>query len=208
MESTTQIADDAYLIGPEDLILITGATGFIGVKVVESLLERGFRNLRCFARPSSKTAELKALVGRYRGARIETVTGNLLSRDDCVTAARNAAVIIHLAAGTGQKSYADAFMNSVVTTRNLLEAAHADRCSAAFRQHQFVRRLQQPQQTHAAACWTKPAPSKTIRSFAVRPTASRRSSRTKSSPSTARSSGIPYVIRPAGVRLWSGAMTR
>jgi nucleoside-diphosphate-sugar epimerase len=32
-------------------------------------------------------------------------------------------VIIHLAAGTGEKSFPDAFMNSVVTTRNLLDAS-------------------------------------------------------------------------------------
>jgi nucleoside-diphosphate-sugar epimerase len=33
------------------------------------------------------------------------------------------ALIIHLAAGTGEKSFPDAFMNSVVTTRNLLDAS-------------------------------------------------------------------------------------
>jgi nucleoside-diphosphate-sugar epimerase len=33
------------------------------------------------------------------------------------------AVIYHLAAGTGEKSYPDAFMNSVITTRNLLDAS-------------------------------------------------------------------------------------
>ncbi len=32
-------------------------------------------------------------------------------------------VIFHLAAGTGEKSFPDAFLNSVVATRNLLEAS-------------------------------------------------------------------------------------
>ena len=36
---------------------------------------------------------------------------------------RGISVIYHLAAGTGTKSFADAFLNSVVTTRNLIEAA-------------------------------------------------------------------------------------
>jgi nucleoside-diphosphate-sugar epimerase len=48
--------------------------------------------------------------------------GNLLSRADCEAACKDVAVIFHLAAGTGEKSFPDAFMNSVVTTRNLLEA--------------------------------------------------------------------------------------
>jgi nucleoside-diphosphate-sugar epimerase len=51
--------------------------------------------------------------------------GNLLSRDDCTAAVKDVAVIYHLAAGTGEKSFPDAFMNSVVTTRNLLDAAVA-----------------------------------------------------------------------------------
>jgi nucleoside-diphosphate-sugar epimerase len=42
------------------------------------------------------------------------------------------ALIFHLAAGTGQKSFADAFMNSVVTTRNLLDAAVENQCLRRF----------------------------------------------------------------------------
>ncbi|MGH9404209.1 MAG: NAD-dependent epimerase/dehydratase family protein [Terriglobia bacterium] len=111
------------IIEPRDLILITGATGFIGSRVVSNLLDRGFRNLRCFARHSSPQAMVEALSGYNRnGARVETVTGNLLSPEDCNAAARGAKVIFHLAAGTGEKSVPEAFRNSVVTTRNLLDA--------------------------------------------------------------------------------------
>jgi nucleoside-diphosphate-sugar epimerase len=49
--------------------------------------------------------------------------GNLLSSEDCAAATKDVAVIFHLAAGTGEKSFPDAFMNSVVTTRNLLEGS-------------------------------------------------------------------------------------
>lgn len=47
----------ACIIGWHDLILVTGASGFIGPRVVESLRDLGFRNLRWFARPSSSTAK-------------------------------------------------------------------------------------------------------------------------------------------------------
>ena len=54
---------------------------------------------------------------------VDVLKGNLLSREDCAAATKDVAVIYHLAAGAGEKSFPDAFMNSVVTTRNLLEAS-------------------------------------------------------------------------------------
>jgi nucleoside-diphosphate-sugar epimerase len=88
------------------------------------LLEEGFRNIRCFTRASANTKRIERLA-HDAGAddRVDIIRGNLLSPEDCDRAVRGAAVIYHLAAGTGEKSFAGAFMNSVVTTRNLLEAA-------------------------------------------------------------------------------------
>lgn len=123
---------DSYIVDRDDCILITGATGFIGSKVVETLLDRGFRNLRCFARPASDTARVKAIASRYHEAQVDLVTGNLLARQDCNAATMDAAVIFHLAAGTGQNYFPDAFMNSVVTTRNLLEASILHNCLKRF----------------------------------------------------------------------------
>ena len=60
------------------------------------------------------------------------VKGNLLSREDCTAAMKDVAVIFHLAAGRGGKSFPDAFMNSVVTTRNLLEASLRHHCLRRF----------------------------------------------------------------------------
>src|SRR5215831_15869781 len=115
---------ESFLFGPDDRILVTGAAGFIGTRVVEGLLDRQFRNLACFARPSSDLARLETIVkAQPRPVRIDILKGNLLSRADCEAASEGAAIIFHLAAGTGQKSFPDAFMNSVVTTRNLLEAS-------------------------------------------------------------------------------------
>jgi nucleoside-diphosphate-sugar epimerase len=114
------------IIGPNDTILVTGATGFIGSRVIQSLLARGFRTIRCFARLSSDVSRLEALIAdRPAGTRLEILKGNLLSRDDCAAATEGVKVILHLAAARGEKSIPDAFMNSVVTTRNLLDAALA-----------------------------------------------------------------------------------
>ena len=116
----------SFIIGPDDPILITGATGFIGSRVVKNLLDRGFRNLRCFSRPYSDKSRLSGLNGQ--GLKMHLVEGNLLSRQDCIAAARDAAVVFHLAAGRGEKSVPDAFMNSVVTTRNLLDELVKQKC--------------------------------------------------------------------------------
>ncbi len=119
---------DGELVGKDDLILVTGGSGFVGAKLVECLLERGFRNLRCFARPTSEMAGFRALSeSRYEGARIEIFEGNLLSRTDCAAAMKDVSVVYHLATGRDSKSYPDAFMNAVVTTRNLLEASLLDK---------------------------------------------------------------------------------
>lgn len=112
--------DESYIVERNDPLLITGATGFIGSRVVLSLLNLGFRNLRCFVRPSSDVSKLKSLSSF--GTRVNIMRGNLLSPEDCAAAAKDVAVVFHLAAGTGTKSYPGAYANSVVTTRNLLEA--------------------------------------------------------------------------------------
>src|SRR6266478_3581561 len=122
-----------FIIEHDDLILITGATGFIGPRLLQSLLDRGFRNIRCLARFSSNVARLETIAGRHgKGARIAVVKGNLLSREDCAAATKDVALIFHLAAGGSDKSFPDAFLNSVVTTRNLLEAALQHKCLKRF----------------------------------------------------------------------------
>lgn len=111
-----------FIIAPDDRILITGSNGFIGSRVVNSLLHEGFRNLRCFVRPSSNLTSLQSVLQNAPDSRVEIIQGNLLSREDCENAAKDVTVIFHLAAGS-EKTFPGAFMNCVVTTRNLLDAA-------------------------------------------------------------------------------------
>lgn len=110
-----------YISSRDERILVTGSSGFIGAKVVEKLLEYGFTNIRCFVRPSSKLSRLQHWLNKVDGeTKVELVKGDLLSRDDCRAAAEEVSIIYHLAAGM-EKSFAGAFMNSALATRNLMD---------------------------------------------------------------------------------------
>lgn len=111
-----------YIASLEDPILVTGSNGFIGTQVVEILLEYGFSNLRCFVRPSSDLGRLQKTIGQFGAAmNVELFKGDLLSPEDCAEAADGVSIIYHLAAGI-EKSFAGAFMNSALATRNLIDA--------------------------------------------------------------------------------------
>ena len=111
---------NAYIIQPDETILVTGANGFVGSKVVEILIEYGFTRLRCLVRSSKNLSKLRQITNRCEGE-IEFVKGNLLSREDCLHASKGVSLVYHLAAGV-EKSFPGCFLNSVVTTRNLLDA--------------------------------------------------------------------------------------
>ena len=103
-------------------ILVTGSNGFIGARVVAKLLELGFTQIRCFVRPSSRLDRLNSVLDQFPNEKhVEFVAGDLLSRDDCRRAAGGVSIVYHLAAGI-EKSFAGAFMNSALATRNLIEA--------------------------------------------------------------------------------------
>jgi nucleoside-diphosphate-sugar epimerase len=111
-----------YITSTDERILVTGSNGFIGSKVIEKLLEYGFANLRCFIRPSSRLDRLEKALSRFNaGKNVEFVKGDLLSREECRKAAEGISIIYHLAAGM-EKSFAGAFMNSALATRNLMDA--------------------------------------------------------------------------------------
>jgi nucleoside-diphosphate-sugar epimerase len=121
-----------FIINAEDQILVTGASGFIGARVVDNLLGRGFRNIRCLVRETSNLERLRESIDSNGADRVEMIMGNLLSPDDCQKLAKDAVVIYHLAAGTSTKAFPEAFLHSVVTTRNLLDAALEYKCLRRF----------------------------------------------------------------------------
>jgi nucleoside-diphosphate-sugar epimerase len=124
---TTSTHYGSWIVQPGDRILVTGAAGFIGSRVVNALLTLGFRNLRCLGRPFSKTDRLNEVLRAHSATgQIEIMTGNLLYPQDCTAAVKDVQLIFHLAAGKGEKSFPDAFINSVVTTRNLMDACVAE----------------------------------------------------------------------------------
>ena len=112
-----------YLIQSKDKILVTGANGFIGSRVVRNLLSRGFTGIRCLVRSETNIKVLRPLEREF-DVRLEYVCGNLLSRSVCAAASQDALLIYHLAAGS-DKSFPGCVMNTVVTTRNLLDATTA-----------------------------------------------------------------------------------
>jgi nucleoside-diphosphate-sugar epimerase len=128
-----EIVGQNFIARPEDQLLITGAAGFIGSRLLRTLLDYGFRKVRVLVRPSSDTARLKAVISHYgAGAEVQILEGNLQSREYCTRAVEDVAVIFHLAAGMGEKSFPAAFMDSVVTTRNLLDAVVQARALRRF----------------------------------------------------------------------------
>ena len=109
-----------YLITPEEKILVTGANGFIGSRVVDRLLKLGFRNIRCFVRPSSDLSKLDIVQRKYDNLCLEVYSGNLLSKIDCENSLKDISLVYHLAAGI-EKTFPGCYMNSVVTTRNIMD---------------------------------------------------------------------------------------
>ena len=124
-ERQSVLHDGPFIIDPAKVILVTGANGFIGSRVVRTLLAYGFKQVRCLTRPTSSPGNLENIAKDLGSSSLDIIKGNLLSRETCRIATEGVSVIYHLAAGV-EKSYPGCFLNSVVTTRNLVEAAAKD----------------------------------------------------------------------------------
>jgi nucleoside-diphosphate-sugar epimerase len=105
-------------------VLVTGSTGFLGAALVERLLVRGEKDLRCLVRGGSDRSRLTALAERFPDASVELFAGSLASKDAARKALEGVGTVYHLAASL-LGAAADIFLNTVVASKHLLEGIAA-----------------------------------------------------------------------------------
>lgn len=105
-------------------ILVTGAGGFLGKRIVERLLAHGQTDIRCMLRDTAKGAALKAIASEFPAAHVEFAAVNLRNLREIQAAVDGVDLIIHAAAAL-KGSPAEMFLDSVVAGRNLLDAVSA-----------------------------------------------------------------------------------
>ncbi len=105
-------------------VLVTGANGFLDVAVVERLVARGKKRIRCLVRAGSNRQRLDAMLARPPGADVEIVCGGLSSPQAARNLIEGVPLILHLAAALSGPP-ADLFLGTVVASKNLLEAIAA-----------------------------------------------------------------------------------
>jgi nucleoside-diphosphate-sugar epimerase len=97
-------------------ILVTGATGFLGKRVVDLALERG-HHVVALARPTSDLGSLSTTA-------VEIATGRLEDRESLARAVRGVGIVYHCAARSSDWGSWDEFYSSnVIGVRNLLEVS-------------------------------------------------------------------------------------
>lgn len=106
-------------------VLVTGAAGFLGKRLIQRLVARNYADIRCNVRRQADIPKLDAMLGGHPHIRLEYCIGNLRYRDDAARAVDDVQLIFHLAAGK-KGTAADLFLDSVVASRNLLDSV-ADR---------------------------------------------------------------------------------
>ena len=102
-------------------ILLTGAGGFVGKRILERLLAHGQTDIRCMLRDTSKGAALQTIAATHPTAQVELFAANLKNPSDITAALDGVGLVIHAAAAM-KGSPAEMFLDSVVASRNLLDA--------------------------------------------------------------------------------------
>lgn len=98
------------------VILLTGATGFIGSHLAEFLLQHGNR-VRCIVRPGRRR------LSWIEGLPVETISASLTDPRSLLDASEGVRTIIHVAGVTRAKREADFRRGNVDTTAALLDVA-------------------------------------------------------------------------------------
>lgn len=103
-------------------VLVTGSNGFLGSALVRRLCERGEpRVIRCMHRAGSDLRRLEAVRAVHPGAALELCVADLTSPEDCARVLEDVELVYHGAAALSGAA-ADIFLNTVVASKNLLEA--------------------------------------------------------------------------------------
>ncbi len=112
---------------PDDKILVTGATGFIGPRLIQSLIDRGHtvRALSRRADPEPPPGFDRQEGGLFAHQRVQLVQGDVTDRDSLDRATEGCSYVFHLAAYA--RNWArdpDVYFNvNVRGTRNVLDVA-------------------------------------------------------------------------------------
>src|SRR5438067_7715559 len=105
----------------DELIVVTGAGGFIGGNLVKYLRDRGFTRIRA--------VDKKPLYDWYlRTPGVESVCLDVSDQDNCHTVCRGAAEVYNLAADMGGMGFIERFrvecLRSILINTHMLEAAY------------------------------------------------------------------------------------
>ena len=98
------------------MILVTGASGFVGRNLVKKLVKK--EKIRCLVRHTSNTRQLKGT---------ELFYGNMLDKESLFKATKDVSVVIHLVAVIGSADYKLNFETHVTGAKNLIEACKKNR---------------------------------------------------------------------------------
>src|SRR4051794_3772741 len=112
-----------------DLVVVTGAGGFIGGHLIARLREQGYRRLRA--------VDIKPLDQWYQSfTDVENLHADLSQSNDCMRAARDARYVFNLAADMGGMGFIEAnkaaCMLTVLINTNMLLAAKEHRAERYF----------------------------------------------------------------------------
>lgn len=111
--------------------LVTGSNGFLGTRLVRSLLLRGTKDVVCLVRPGSRRDRLQRVLAEFPTSRATMREGTLTRVDTAAHATRGCRRIYHLAASLSG-SPADMTANTVVASKNLLQGALRSAPGAQF----------------------------------------------------------------------------
>jgi nucleoside-diphosphate-sugar epimerase len=115
--------------GKDDLILVTGAGGFIGGALVKYFLDKGFRNIRAVDR-----RPLPDWYQHHHG--VDSICADLSEKENCIEAAKNAVEVYNLAADMGGMGFIERFriecLRSVLVNTHMIEAAYRAGCQRYF----------------------------------------------------------------------------